>query len=84
MAGQTGNAHRQVVELTVDNCPELRVYVEKLEAKADEVTRVLEEDHDLDHAAELLAELGLGMEVSIDVYKLTDRDEEVSCNEGTR
>lgn len=72
---------KQVIELAVENCPELRAYVEDIKATAAEVKRLIEEEHDLDRAAELLAELGLGMEVSVDFYKLTDRDEEASFEE---
>lgn len=75
---------KQVVELTVENCPELHAAVEERKAKAAEATRALEEDHDLDRAAELFAELGFGMEINVDFRELSDRGEEGSCSGGIR
>lgn len=73
---------KRVIELTVENCPELRAFEEKCEATAAEVERILNDSADVQRALELLAELGVGLELV--PYALNDRSEEGSCNGDTR
>ena len=73
---------KQVIELTVENCPELRAAVERYTSTGEEVERILNESEDLNRAAELLGEIGLGLR--IEVFKLKNRSAGTRRNEGTR